>query len=312
MTEQSPHNPVRRDLDVVVIGNAGVDTNVYLCGADVDWSVEANFTENIDYVGQAGAYASRGYSALGLRTAFIGAVGDDTSGRWVRATLEADGIDTSAMWTDPAGTARSINVMYRDGRRKNFYDGKGHMALAPDMDRCEAVLSRCRLAHFNIPNWARQLLLPAKRHGVVVACDLQDVVDPRDPYRSDFVAAADFLFFSAANYADPSPLIEDFLARGPAYVIVAGMGARGCAVGTREGIRYFGAVEGPEPVVDTNGAGDALAAGFLSSYVLHAYSLEDSVLRGQIAARYVCGVRASTGALISADELDRRHDAARF
>ncbi len=34
--------------EVVVIGNVGIDTNIYLCGADVDWSVEANFTQNPD------------------------------------------------------------------------------------------------------------------------------------------------------------------------------------------------------------------------------------------------------------------------
>jgi acarbose 7IV-phosphotransferase len=68
------------DLDVVVIGNIGIDTNVYLFHADVDWSIEANFSENIDYVGQAGGYASRGYAQFGKRTAFVGHVGITTGG----------------------------------------------------------------------------------------------------------------------------------------------------------------------------------------------------------------------------------------
>ena len=58
--------------EVVVLGCAGVDTNVFLPGREVDWSVEANFTENLDTPGQAGVYASRGYAALGRRVAFIG------------------------------------------------------------------------------------------------------------------------------------------------------------------------------------------------------------------------------------------------
>jgi hypothetical protein len=29
--------------------------------------------------------------------------------------------------------------MYRDGRRKNFYDGKGHMGLVPDLALGRAV-----------------------------------------------------------------------------------------------------------------------------------------------------------------------------
>ncbi|HEX6386041.1 MAG TPA: hypothetical protein VF177_15330 [Anaerolineae bacterium] len=56
-------------FDVVVVGNVGVDTNVYLHGQDIDFTVEANFTENVDYVGQAGGYSSRGYAHLGKQTA---------------------------------------------------------------------------------------------------------------------------------------------------------------------------------------------------------------------------------------------------
>jgi hypothetical protein len=52
---------------VVVIGNIGIDTNVYFSGDRIDLTVEANFTSNIDMIGQAGGYASRGYAALGYR-----------------------------------------------------------------------------------------------------------------------------------------------------------------------------------------------------------------------------------------------------
>ena len=54
-------------------------------------------------------------------------------------------------------------------------------------------------------------------------------------------------------------------------------------------------------VVDTNGAGDGLAVGFLSSYVLDDYSREDSIRRGQVAARYTCTQKASSSQLIRPD-----------
>jgi sugar/nucleoside kinase (ribokinase family) len=189
-------------FDVTVVGNVGVDTNIYLHGQEVDWSVEANFTENLDYVGQAGGYTSRSYAQLGLRTAFIGYVGADHNGHFVRQAFAHDGIDTTALFIDPTGTSRSINLMYRDGRRKNFYDGKGHMHLQPDLDACKAVLSRSRLAHFHIPNWARHLLPTARDLGLTIACDIQDVVSPDDPYRQDFIRYADVLLFSAVNLID--------------------------------------------------------------------------------------------------------------
>jgi sugar/nucleoside kinase (ribokinase family) len=298
-------------FDVAVIGNVGIDTNVYFQSADVDFSREANFTENLDYVGQAGGYASRGYAQLGKRTTFVGCVGDDFSGRFIRAELERDGVDLSGLFVDPAGTSRSINFMYHDGRRKNFYDGKSHMTLQPDRAISRWLLGETRLAHFNIPNWARQLLPSARELGVTIACDIQDVVNLRDGYREDFIEYADIVFFSAVNQAGPASLIEDLLRWKPDLIVVSGLGAQGCALGTRDGIRYFGPVPMSAPVIDTNGAGDGLAVGFLTSYVLDGYSLEDSIRRGQIAARYTCTLKASSANLIRPDILERYFEAAR-
>jgi sugar/nucleoside kinase (ribokinase family) len=141
--------------------------------------------------------------------------------------------------------------------------------------------------------------------GLTVACDVQDVVAMDDPYRQDFVTGADILFLSAVNYPDPTPLIESCLRTRPEQIVVVGMGAQGCALGTRDGIRFYPPVSMERPVVDTNGAGDGLAVGFLTSYVLDGYSLEDAILRGQIVARYTCALKASTSRLITSSELER-------
>ncbi len=289
--------------EVVVVGNIGIDTNVYPYGEAINWEVEANFTENLDYVGQAGGYAARGYAALGYTTAFIGHVGNDPGGHYIREVLAHDGIDTQALWIDSAGTARSVNFMYRDGRRKNFYDGKGHMQLVPDLELCQRVLSGARLAHVNLPNWARRLLPLAQSLGLTIACDLQDLVDLDDPYRADFIAAATVVFCSAVNHP-PGELVHVLLERHPELTVVVGMGAHGCAVGTATGINFFPPPHLDLPVIDTNGAGDSLAVGFLSSYVLEGRPLTESIIRGQIAARHACSLRATSDGLISAAQLE--------
>lgn len=294
------------NFDVVVIGSVGIDTCIYLYGNDIDFSVEANFTQNLDYVGQAGGFAGRGYAQLGKRTAFLGHVGDDFGGRFIREEFARDGIDSTGLFVDPLGTSRSINFMYRDGRRKNFYDGKGHMELRPDERICRDILSRTKLAHFNIPNWARYLLPIAKECGVTIACDLQDVVSVDDGYRQDFIRHADILFCSAVNHP-PHVLIEELLRRGPARFVIVGMGAQGCALGSREGIRYFPPVSLDAPVIDTNGAGDGLAVGFLTSFVLDGYAPEDAILRGQIAARHTCTLKATSSHLITPAQLQQHY-----
>jgi len=170
----------------------------------------------------------------------------------------------------------------------------------------ERLPSLAILTHFHIPNWARHLLPIARENGLTIACDLQDVVDPGDEYRREFVQYADILFFSAVNLSELGALIEFFLAAKPGRIVIAGMGAQGCAVGTVAGIQYFPPVPMAAPVVDTNSAGDGLAVGFLISYVLESNSLADSILRGQIAARHTCTQKASSSTLITAVDLDRQ------
>jgi len=293
-------------FDVVVVGNVGIDSNVYLHTDTLETNRETHFTENLDYVGQSGGFTSRGFAQLKKRTAFIGYVGDDYSGRFLRQEFARDGIDTTALFIDPFGTNRSVNLMYPDGRRTSFFDGKGHMHLKPDLEICRRVLARTRLAHFSIPNWARLLLPVARELGLTISCDLQDVVSLPDTYRQDFIDASDILFFSAVNYEDPSFLIREVLQSHPGRIVIVGMGSRGCAVGTQEGIRFFAAVPGESPIIDTTGAGDGLAVGFLSSFVMDGYSLEESVLRGQITARYTCSQKASSSHLITKELLDEQ------
>lgn len=292
-------------FDVVVVGNIGIDTNVYLKGRDIDFNVEANFTEDIDMLGQAGGYSARGFAKLDRKTAFFGTVGDDFSGRFIREVLQADGIDTSGIWIDPAGTNRSVNLMYQDGRRKNFYDGKSHMTLSPDLDAFRKLVAGAKLVHFSIPNWARFLLNSAKDAGTVISIDIQDLVDVHDPYRTDFFLAADYLFFSGVNFQDPTAIMHEIWKMNSKATLICGMGAKGCALGYNNEVKCFPPIKMKAPVIDTNGAGDALATGFLDRRVFENRTLEESIHAGQIAARYKCTVRASSDHMISRGELEK-------
>lgn len=290
--------------DVVVVGNAGVDTNVYFDGPLDDLARlehETYYTENLDGVGQSGGYSALSFARLGYRTAFLGHAGDDALGRFLIAEMAGAGVDMDHVLIDPAGTNRSINLIAADGRRRSFFDGKSHMTLEPDIEAWQPVLGAARLIHFSIPNWARRVLPVARSSAAVISVDLQDVHDVADPYRRDFVATADLLFLSAVHLGDARQAL-DALHR-PGRIVVCGRGAAGCAVRTDEGYAEHGAVTLPEPVVDTTGAGDALAAGVLCSYVLDHRPLDEAVHRGQLAARRCCSHRGSRS-LITRAELE--------
>lgn len=293
----------RRPYDAVVAGCIGIDTNVFLYGEDIDWRVEANFTQDLDYVGQAGGCAARGFRRLGLSTAFFGALGDDFTGRFVRDELRREGID-ALFFRDPLGTHRSVNFMYKDGRRKNFYDGKGQMEVEPDLEACRAWLGGARVLHAHLENWCRHLLPVARALGVTVSCDLQDVVSLDDPYRREFIEHADVLFFSTVNFPEPEAVVARLGAGRPGRIVVGGMGPAGAILGANGAIRRFPAVSIDLPVIDTNGAGDSLAVGFLTSLLFDRSPPEEALLRGQIAARIACAQKADAKRFASRAEID--------
>ncbi|MBA2248079.1 MAG: carbohydrate kinase family protein [Chloroflexia bacterium] len=134
----------------VVVGNAGIDTNVYLDWDALDPAVEAHFTRNVRYLAHAGGFAARGYARPGYPSAFLGALGHDPDGALVRDAFAREGVDATGIFTDRAGTASSVNLVFRDGRRRNFSDGTGHMTLTSDRDACRALLAGARLVHLNI------------------------------------------------------------------------------------------------------------------------------------------------------------------
>lgn len=299
-----PHTP---GSEVVVVGNVGIDTSVFLPSSPelIDGlREEGHFSSNVDCLGHAGGYTARGFAALGLDTAFIGHVGDDQMGRWVRAELAGDGIDLTGLAIDPQGTARSVNLMGSDGSRINFYDGRGHRSITVDPSLAEQLFTGSRLAMFHLPDWARTLLPVAKRAGAVVACDLQDVRDPDDDYLTDFVEGADILFVSSTHHLNPAPMLKQLVRRSNGSMVVCGRGGLGVAIATTEGIRVYPPPRVDLPVIDTNGAGDALAVGFLVAHELEGRPVEEAVQRGQLAARWTCAQRASSSDLVTREQLE--------
>jgi len=310
----------RTTIDVLVVGAIGVDTNVYLPSSDgAQTQVEGASVDVRDCVAHAGGYASRGYAALGWRTAYLGHVGDDPHGGWVRQTLEQDGILTEGLVTT-GRTARSVNLVSPDGSRRNFYDPRVEGATPPDAATTKRLVRASRVVHLNIPDWARHVLPLAHAAGVPVVVDVQDAQDPpgvAEPYRSDFVSGADLLFSSGAGLPDPEAYAREAMAAGRARAVVVGLGSRGALLVPRDGpavlvgpvaLQPEPDVDRRYPVVDTNGAGDSLAVGVTSAHLLQGRDLVTALTCGQVCARWCCTLRGTSDGLITAAELDRQLD----
>ena len=101
--------------------------------------------------------------------------------------------------------------------------------------------------------------------------------------------------FTVAVYNRTVSKVKDF---------VGGRGAAGVIVGSGHSIVEYPPLWLPEPVVDTNGAGDSLAVGLLSALCLDRLDLDAAIARGQYTARRVCTQRAGEKRLTSRADLE--------
>ncbi|RIX99101.1 adenosine kinase [Aureimonas flava] len=287
------------DYDLLTIGNAIVDIisrtdDAFLRDAGIEKGamtlIDAERAEAL-YAGMGPATEMSGGSAgntvaglvsLGGTGAYFGKVSDDQLGRIFAHDIRSLGIryETAPLAGTPP-TARSMILVTPDGERSmNTYLG-ACVELSPE-DVVEEIVAGARVTYFEGYLWdpprAKDAILRAARiaHGAgrEVAMTLSDAFCVHR-YRSEFLdlmrsGTVDIVF---ANEAEALALYETevleeavhHLGRDARRLAVVTRGAEGCVV-----------VEGPETqafpatvvadVVDTTGAGDLFAAGFLRGY----------------------------------------------
>jgi 5-dehydro-2-deoxygluconokinase len=86
----------RRPLDVITMGRSSVDLYAEQVGGPLE-----DVQTFAKYVGGCPTNIAIGSARLGLRSAVITRVGDEQMGRFIRRTLEDEGVDVSHVSTDP-------------------------------------------------------------------------------------------------------------------------------------------------------------------------------------------------------------------
>ncbi|GAB2820248.1 carbohydrate kinase family protein [Streptomyces daliensis] len=228
-------------------------------------------------LGGSAAITACGAARLGLSVAFAGRIGDDDAGRFVRARLDALGVDTEALRVDPALPTPLTAVITRDDDRAILTASGTLGATRPD-DIPEDLLARSRHVHaasyFLMPELAAGLpglLETARAHGATTSLDTNDDPDGQwDPAGlATVLPLVDFLLPNAQEalaLAGPSAVsLESAAARLASYgprVIVKNGGKGALAYDGRTPLRTRGT---PVRPLDTVGAGDSFNAGYLAA-----------------------------------------------
>jgi sugar/nucleoside kinase (ribokinase family) len=281
-------------VDVVGIGNAIVDVIAHaderfladeglakgamtLVDAERAESLYRKMGPAIESSGGSAGNTMAGIASLGGKGGYIGKVRDDLLGEVFRHDITAIGVrfETAAATAGP-GTARCLIMVTPDGQRTMGTYLGACVDLGPgDLD--EALIAAAQVTYLEgylfDPPGAQQAFRAAAaiahRAGRQVALSLSDpfcVGRHRAAFRELVLSEVDILF---ANEAEICSLYqtEDFNAaaasvRGHVAVAALTRSAHGSVV-LADGLEHVVAAVRGVQIVDTTGAGDLYAAGFL-------------------------------------------------
>jgi len=307
-----------KPVDVLAIGNAIVDViadaddaflerhrmtkgSMRLIDAQEAKRLYADMGPGRELSGGSAANTVAGLAAMGLRTGFIGQLGDDELGEIFSHDIASLGVEFDTPPRNDAGpTGRCLIVVTSDAQRTM----STFLGAAQRLDT--KAVSQERIARSAIlylegylwdpaePRAAMEAAIAmARAAGTRVAFTLSDsfVVER---HRSDFLrliedGSIDILFANEVEFlhlaheTDLDEALAQFAGKVPTLVVTRSeRGAIACSGATRAKV----AAEPIKRLVDTTGAGDLFAAGFLAGQA-RGKSLEQSLRLGAIAASEV-------------------------
>lgn len=309
-----------KSYDVVAIGNAIVDViaraddalieaegltkgSMRLIDAAEAERLYAMMGSAIEVSGGSAANTLAGMAGLGRRCGFIGQVADDQLGAVFTHDLRAIGVDyrTPAL-AQGAPTARCLILVTPDGQRTmNTFLGASHLLAREMID--EAMVRDAAILYLEGYLWDPELSRSAMRHAISVARDagarvaftLSDtfIIDRHGADFRALISEGQFdILFANENELLALAEVTEFDAAvahvAPQVPLLVVTRSEKGAIAVQDGNIIAVAAEPVAAVVDTTGAGDLFAAGFLSG-----------LAKGEPIERCLIGGAVCAGAIIA-------------
>lgn len=291
---------MQKKFDIAVIGD--VNPDLILTGKDIipefgqveKWIDDAELTIG----GSAGIFAV-GAAKLGLKVTFIGKVGDDHFGHFMKDRMTAQGIDVSGLVIDPS-VKTGLSISLSDGNDRAILTFGGSNLLLNFQDIDFEIVAQSRHLHsgsFYLLNNIRQDLAivykKAKEMGLSTSIDTN--YDPKEKWEDDIFNVLDYTdvflpnmteLMAISGEKDPDSAIRH-LTKNRNLLVAVKNGEDG-AFAEKDKVHYSAETIQVKPI-DTTGAGDSFDAGFLFGF-LNGLGIEKSLRIGCI-----CGALSTLG-----------------
>lgn len=280
-------------MDVITFGESMVQFNPAKTGP-------LRYVHQFDKtVGGAESNVAIALSRLGHQVKWVSRLGDDDFGLYIRNFIRGEGVDTSSVTFDPVyPTGIFFKERYNASDPKVYYYRSGSAASQLEQAQLkESDIIAARFLHITgitpaLSPTCRELIYyaieVAKKNNVMVVFDpnirlkLWSENEAREVLM-DIASKCDIVLPGIeegrllTNEITPEKIAERFIQNGAGTVVVK-LGAQGAFCHSQDIKEY---IEGfkIEHVVDTVGAGDGFAAGFISG-LLRGWSYRDAVVLG--------------------------------
>ncbi|HEX7071064.1 MAG TPA: carbohydrate kinase family protein [Rhodothermales bacterium] len=294
-------NDLRRDqdggrvaLDLVVVGELNGDLILENLNDGPELGKERIASGMTLTLGSSSAILASNASRLGLRVGFVGAIGRDSFGAFVRNALESAKVDVSRL-IERENEATGLTVIYTYAGDRGMLTYPGAMASLRYEELPRAYLTSARHLHLS-SYYLQPALRPsvpemyraAKDAGMTTSFDTN--WDPDEKWEKDIYDVFPFVDVFLPNDAeamliarenDVQSAIEKLSRRVGTVVVTCGKDG----VIARRGDEQLHVDALPVTPVDAVGAGDSFNAGFLSRFVRGA-DLAECLSAGTVAAAF--------------------------
>lgn len=316
---------MKKKYDVVALGELLIDFTEAGIGADGMRMFEQN-------PGGAPANLLTAVSHMGHQTAFIGKVGKDMHGDFLKQTLQKEGICTDYLLQDEkVFTTLAFVALGKNGEREFSF------ARKPGADTCLSVeelpyelLQNCRIFHIGSLSLTDEPIKSATFEAVKKAKEAGAIISYDPNYRESLWESKEQAMqamLSLVPYADMVKVSEEegelltgekdcvkaarkLLAMGPSLIAVT-MGEQGVHLVKEEWEEQIPGF--CVNAVDTTGAGDSFWGGFLSCFLEYEKAVskiensqwKDCATRGNVIAALCVGRRGGIPAIPSKQEVEQ-------
>lgn len=291
----------------IVAGITQIETIVKVDSIPVEYAPLISVPDTIFTAAGGDAYnETLALKWLGNQVSFLSIVGRNQDMSIFNPSNRSVTIQTEYILRKLESTPTQVILYDKNRKQQIFEDIKGLREMNYDMAMVSPLVGQSDMVVLANANFCRPFIEVAQRYKKPIAVNIHDFRREKEKYNTDFLGAANILYFSDDTMTeDPFDFIKSIADTYHPDIIILGQGANGLILydRARELNVHYNTVKTNE-VVNTAGAGNALFACFLHYYMETGDSV-DSIKNALLFASYKIGYMGTSNGFMTVEQVEQ-------